>query len=259
MNKKLIACGLGDCLIGYVGVERLRKCVTLPQFRDHLTELNNLLAFLSITTHQEYLVQRLKELSQGGALSEFKWNGGGRFKGNEWSDKLPTDSELIMGFFAAYMDSRMPANFRNTSLSGSSQPSEASSISHFIEDKPFTGIFYITLPESSSQERRGGTRGTAGDSNIPIQTLANRAHNQQTNLSSSTRSIVILQSAERPPHFFLQLDGKEKVEVSAGRNNLFHTLLFFLHHIKTKESGQLGRINLGISGVNMLWVIDNPN
>ena len=81
VNKKLIACGLGDCLIGFVGVERLRKCVTLPQFRDHLTELNNLLSFLSITTHQEYLVQRLKELSQGGALSQFKWNGGGRFKG----------------------------------------------------------------------------------------------------------------------------------------------------------------------------------
>ena len=141
VNKKLVACGLSDCLIGYVGVERLRKCVTLPQFRDHLTELNNLLSFLSITTHQEYLVQRLKELSQGGALSEFKWNGGGRFKGNEWTDKLPTDSELIMGFFAAYMDSRLPANFRNTALSGGNQHlgSEASSMSHYIEDKPFTG------------------------------------------------------------------------------------------------------------------------
>ena len=141
VNKKLVACGLSDCLIGYVGVERLRKCVTLPQFRDHLTELNNLLSFLSITTHQEYLVQRLKELSQGGALSEFKWNGGGRFKGNEWTDKLPTDSELIMGFFAAYMDSRLPANFRNTALSGGNQHlgNEASSMSHYIEDKPFTG------------------------------------------------------------------------------------------------------------------------
>ena len=121
----------------------------------------------------------------------------------------------------------------------------------------FTGIFYITLPESSSQERRSGT---AGNSNVPAQTLTNRAHNQQTstNLSSSTRSIIILQSAERPPHFFLQFDGKERVEVSAGRNNLFHTILFFLHHIKTKECGQLGRINLGISGVNMLWTIENP-
>jgi hypothetical protein len=226
----------------------------LPQFRDHLTELNNLLSFLSITTHQEYLVQRLKELSQGGALRCLKWNGGGRFKGNEWTDKLPTDSELIMGFFAAYMDSRLPANFRNTALSGGNQHlgSEASSMSHYIEDKPFTGVIYITLPETSPQDRR------RGDSNIH-QNLAHKAHSQQTSLSSSTRSIVILQSSERPPHFFLQLDGKERVEISAGRNNLFHTLLFFLYHIKSKESGQLGRINLGISGVNMLWVINNPN
>ena len=114
------------------------------------------------------------------------------------------------------------------------------------------GVFYITLPETSPQDRR------RGDSNIH-QNLAHKAHSQQTSLSSSTRSIVILQSSERPPHFFLQLDGKERVEISAGRNNLFHTLLFFLYHIKSKESGQLGRINLGISGVNMLWVINNPN
>ena len=168
-----------------------------------------------------------------------------------------------MGFFASYMDSRLPANFRNTSLSSGSHLSSeaASSISSFIEDKPFTGVFYITLPEVSSQERRrGGAGDAAGPSGIPsAQNLANRAHSQQTTLSSSTRSIVILQSAERPPHFFLQLDGKERLEISAGRNNLFHTLLFFLHYIKSKESGQLGRINLGISGVNMLWVINNPN
>ena len=43
-----------------------------------------------------------------------------------------------------------------------------------------------------------------------------------------------------------------------GRNNLFHTLILFLHHIKTKESGVLGRINFGVSGINILWVIDWP-
>ena len=73
MNKKLMSCGLGDCLIGHVGVERLRKCAALPQFRGHLTELNNLLAFLDITVHQEYLVQRLQELSKGNHFSNY-WN-----------------------------------------------------------------------------------------------------------------------------------------------------------------------------------------
>uniref|UniRef100_A0AAY5EGT5 Transmembrane protein 209 n=1 Tax=Electrophorus electricus TaxID=8005 RepID=A0AAY5EGT5_ELEEL len=39
-----------------------------------------------------------------------------------------------------------------------------------------------------------------------------------------------------------------------GRNNLFHTVLMFLFIIKTKESGMLGRVNLGLSGVNVLWI-----
>ena len=36
-----------------------------------------------------------------------------------------------------------------------------------------------------------------------------------------------------------------KLELSPGRNNLFHTLLLFLHHIKTKEGGMLDTVNLG--------------
>ncbi|TNN71919.1 Transmembrane protein 209 [Liparis tanakae] len=43
----------------------------------------------------------------------------------------------------------------------------------------------------------------------------------------------------------------------AGRNNLFHTILMFLYLIKTKESGMLGRVNLGLSGVNILWIFQN--
>ena len=94
MNDCLTKSGLGDSLIGTVGVERLRKCAALPQVKSQLVELNHLLAFLSITTHQEYLVHRLRELAQGGAMSAYKWNSGGRFKSNEWSDKLPCDAEM---------------------------------------------------------------------------------------------------------------------------------------------------------------------
>ena len=36
-----------------------------------------------------------------------------------------------------------------------------------------------------------------------------------------------------------------KLELSPGRNNLFHTLLLFLHHVKTKEGGMLDTVNLG--------------
>uniref|UniRef100_A0A8C8EPW9 Transmembrane protein 209 n=1 Tax=Oncorhynchus tshawytscha TaxID=74940 RepID=A0A8C8EPW9_ONCTS len=55
------------------------------------------------------------------------------------------------------------------------------------------------------------------------------------------------QSSTNPPHYQLIYQGH-------GRNNLFHTVLMFLFVIKTKESGMLGRVNLGLSGVNILWI-----
>jgi hypothetical protein len=41
-----------------------------------------------------------------------------------------------------------------------------------------------------------------------------------------------------------------------GRNNFFFTVLLFLHHIKTTENGLLESVNLGKTGVNMLWIIE---
>ena len=37
-----------------------------------------------------------------------RWNGGGSFRGREWSEKLPTDAEIAMHCVAAYFDSRLP-------------------------------------------------------------------------------------------------------------------------------------------------------
>ena len=75
-----------------------------------------------------------------------------------------------------------------------------------------------------------------------------------------------MQTQQKPPHYYLQarteVSGSsascnvEKLDVTAGRNNLFHTILLFLHHLKTTENGMLGRINLGPSGINVLWVIE---
>lgn len=66
---------------------------------------------------------------------------------------------------------------------------------------------------------------------------------------------AIVQTSSKPPHYILQI-GENKRDLSPGRNNLFHTLLLFLFHIKTKENGMLGRVNFGRSGINILWVIE---
>ena len=66
-------------LIGEAGLERIRKLSTLPSTTK--TRLYSLIPFLELSVQQDYIVNRIKELSEGGAMSEFKWNGGGKFKG----------------------------------------------------------------------------------------------------------------------------------------------------------------------------------
>lgn len=66
----------------------------------------------------------------------------------------------------------------------------------------------------------------------------------------------IHQSSTTPPHYQLIYQG-HIYSLPKGRNNLFHTILMFLYVIKTKESGMLGRVNLGLSGVNILWIYES--
>ncbi|XP_034019024.1 transmembrane protein 209 [Thalassophryne amazonica] len=64
------------------------------------------------------------------------------------------------------------------------------------------------------------------------------------------------QSSTSPPHYQLIYQG-HIYSLPKGRNNMFHTILMFLYIIKTKESGMLGRVNLGLSGVNILWIFED--
>ena len=147
-------------------------------------------------------------------MSGFKWNSGGTFRGQAWSDKLPTDAELVMHCLATYFDSRLP-------------PSKG-----IVDGRTFSSLYYFRLPDDKAS------------------------------LAKSKSPVSIVQTQSRPhPHYILQLggggDSGRKLELAPGRNNLFHTLLLFLHHIKTKECGMLGKVNLGPSGINILRVIDS--
>ncbi|GFO15472.1 transmembrane protein 209-like [Plakobranchus ocellatus] len=68
-------------------------------------------------------------------------------------------------------------------------------------------------------------------------------------------NIIIYQSNINPPHFQVVI-GSQTYNLSQGRNNMFQAILLFLYHIRVKESGMLGRVNLGMSGLNMLWIFD---
>ncbi|KAL7301211.1 hypothetical protein TKK_0006178 [Trichogramma kaykai] len=71
---------------------------------------------------------------------------------------------------------------------------------------------------------------------------------------------IIVNQTINPPHYCLALTGdstsQEFEDLPRGRNNFFHTFLLFLYTVKTRDHGMLGRVNLGMSGVNVLWVID---
>uniref|UniRef100_L7M7R6 Putative cytochrome n=1 Tax=Rhipicephalus pulchellus TaxID=72859 RepID=L7M7R6_RHIPC len=73
--------------------------------------------------------------------------------------------------------------------------------------------------------------------------------------SADKDALCIYQTSVLPPHYRV-IVGEDTCDLPKGRNNLFYAILLFLHCIKTKHGGMLGRINLGLSGVNVLCVLD---
>jgi len=68
-------------------------------------------------------------------------------------------------------------------------------------------------------------------------------------------NLLIFQSSLVPPQFKVVI-GENTFDVAKGHNNLFHALVLFLLHIKSLEHGVLGRINLGLTGLNILNVLN---
>lgn len=68
-------------------------------------------------------------------------------------------------------------------------------------------------------------------------------------------NLLIYQTSIHPPHFQVII-GTETYNLPKGRNNMFQAILLFFYHVRTKEGGMLGRINLGMSGLNILWIFD---
>lgn len=99
--------GFTDVQIGKVGLERLRKTAEVPQLVNaYVPMLPKIVEFVQVTSNQEYLVQRIRELARGCVLSEYRWNAGGAFNGLPWEDHLPTDA-TVSGDFVALCSIRL--------------------------------------------------------------------------------------------------------------------------------------------------------
>jgi len=208
VNSALARVGVSDCSVGGVPVDRLRKVSALPQVSTALPSLPTLLPYLEVCSDQVYLVARLRALAKTGAMSQFKWNSGG----DGWTDRLPTDSELVLHCLATYMDSRLL-----TTTSTRVGMHEGDSIT------PFTGVHFFKHGMKVKPEDKD--------------------------------SLALVQVGRCPTHYVVQIGGQQ-LDVGGGRNNMVHSLLLFLHTVKGERGGMLGRVNLGLSGLNILWVLD---
>lgn len=91
--------GLSDIKIGSVGLDRLKKTADNQQMiAMYAPMLPMLVPFLDMSTNQEYLVQRIRDLAKGSVLAEYRWNSGGSYNGLKWDEHLPTDSAVCCGW-----------------------------------------------------------------------------------------------------------------------------------------------------------------
>ena len=170
---------------------------------SNLSSLTAVVPYLEVSSDQGYLVSRLRQLASTGAMSQFKWSSGD----NTWSDRLPSDSEIVIHCLSTYMDTRLLSAVSDTGANLTS----------------FTGRHFVKFGDKLRKEDKD--------------------------------SLAIVQVTKSPPHYVVQL-GDQQLDVGAGRNNLIHSLLLFLHTVKVERSGMLGRVSFGLSGLNMLWVLD---
>ncbi|XP_073420692.1 transmembrane protein 209-like [Dendrobates tinctorius] len=201
VNMQMRRLGCPELQIGESSISSLKQAAIVKA--PLIPSLNVIVQYLDITPNQEYLFERIKELSHGGCMSSYRWNGGGDFKGRKWDTDLPTDSAILMHVFCTYLDSRLPPHPK------------------YPDGKTFTSQHFVQTPDKPD--------------------------------TTNENVFCIHQSNINPPHYELVYQ-KHIYNLPKGRNNLFHTLLMFLYIIKTKESGMLGRVNLGLSGVNILWI-----
>lgn len=99
--------GFTDMKIGNVGLERLKKMSSTNQHLiQHIPMLPKLIPFLELTTNQEYMVQRIRELAKGSCMKLYKFNLV-TFSQPDQADHIPSDAGIIFHLFCTYLDSQL--------------------------------------------------------------------------------------------------------------------------------------------------------
>ncbi|GMR40850.1 hypothetical protein PMAYCL1PPCAC_11045, partial [Pristionchus mayeri] len=122
------------------------------------TTLPYLMPYLRVTTNQAYLVSRLSDLSVGSCMADFSWASGGpqptegtekvstspltaRMAARPWNDSLPTDTQLVLSLFCAYMDTRVTS---------------CAIVQGHNVDQPFSSRYTLVAPNKPTALHQGG-------------------------------------------------------------------------------------------------------
>lgn len=221
VNASLVAHSMPDVQVGCVGLDRLRALIGAGTLGNAVPSLSLLVRFLSVSSNQEYVVQRIKELSRNWYLSDYKWNAGG----TGWASHLPSDSRLLHHLLITYLDSLAPALGGGASFSSS----------------------HVT----------SGPAGTKGGGILSGLSSLFGGEGEGGGANATRGGVSIHEASVSPPHYQLHVAPDHVYEIPKGRNNMFETVLAFLHYVKTKEQGLLGRLNFGPTGANMLWIVED--
>ncbi|XP_074645096.1 transmembrane protein 209-like [Tubulanus polymorphus] len=201
INKELRRHGCDDMRIGEVSISTLKQLAITKG--NQIPTLNLIIQFLDVSTNQEYLVARIKELGKGGCLTDYTWHGGMEFKGKQWAEHLPTDAAIVMHALCTYLDSRLPPHPKHP------------------DGRTFSNHHFLKTPDKPNIQKKD--------------------------------NLILYQSKINPPHYKIII-GDDTWDLPKGRQNMFHAILLFFYHVITKDHGMLGRVNLGMSGINVQWI-----
>lgn len=207
---------------------------TKPEIFKNST-LSYVLPFLKVCQDQEYLFQRLKELTADHSLKSYLWKAiektspgevlrllvnnkstatqeENKNKSNTFSPpKITNDTEILLHMFLTYMDSVLTSN-----------PFAA----YKDVEMPFTAIYFLRAPNEPS--------------------IIHRAHS----------SFYLHLDKQNPIHMRLVINGGEEImDLGADQNNFFRTIVLFVQHCYLYNNRMVDRISLSDKSLNWKNII----
>ncbi|KAJ8751478.1 hypothetical protein K2173_016695 [Erythroxylum novogranatense] len=180
------------------------------------------------TIPADYMVQRIRELSEGTCLKNYEYQGSGEVydrKNKKWTLELPTDSHLLLYLFCAFLEHpKWMLHVDPTSYAGAQSSKNP--------------LFLGALPP----KERFPEKYISVISGVP-------------SILHPGACILVI-GKKSPPIFALYWDKKLQFSLQ-GRTALWDSILLLCHRIKVGYGGIARGMHLGSSALNILPVLES--